>query len=74
LAVTGLPVVASIDPVYGSIHGGTMVTITGNGFGTILDTTVVFGSASAQIITITQTSIDCVAPANAAGAVDIQVT
>ena len=40
--MTGSPFINSITPLYGSIYGGTLITITGNGFSSL--TTLNFGS------------------------------
>ena len=74
LTVSGLPVVHSISPDSGSIYGGTVVSLSGNGFGSNLDTTVEFGGAEAVIKSITQTSIECISPSNSAGSYDVQIT
>src|SRR6202044_1764738 len=67
------PVVTSVVPNSGSAAGGTLVTITGNGFsGT---TGVTFGSVAATNFTVlSNTKINVVAPAQPAGLHNIFVT
>lgn len=68
------PTVSSVSPNSGTTLGTTPVTITGTDFTpTILDVT--FGGASAtSIVRTASTTIDCVTPAHAAGAVNVTVT
>ncbi|WP_432992225.1 IPT/TIG domain-containing protein [Dactylosporangium sp. CA-233914] len=67
------PSVTSLSPTSGLTAGGTSVTITGTGFtGT---TAVDFGTDPAASFTVdSDTSITAITPAEAAGAVDVQVT
>lgn len=68
------PTLASIAPVTGSINGGTLVTLTGTGF-VPGNTTVTFGGVTATNgINILTTSWSVLAPAHAAGTVDVVVT
>ncbi len=67
------PSVSSITPTSGPVDGGTTVTITGSGFSAA--TAVRFGSAAATSFTVhSDTDITAVAPAGAAGTVDVTVT
>ena len=67
------PVVTGVNPATGSALGGTGVTITGTAFTGA--TAVSFGGTAAQTFTVTSdTSISAVAPAHAAGVVDVIVT
>ena len=66
------PKVTSISPSSGPKAGGTSVTINGTGFTGA--TTVRFGSVSAMFALKSSTKIVAVAPAQAAGTRDIQVT
>ena len=73
--LTSKAMVDSITPQHGSIFGGQTVVIAGNGFsGKLEDTTVMVGSASCQVISVTASEIICVTPAHDAGAVDFKVT
>ena len=71
--ITPAPTVSSVSPNNGPITGNTSVTITGTGFtGT---TSVAFGgSAAASVVIASATSITCITPAHAAGAVSVIVT
>ncbi|PKG33493.1 IPT/TIG domain-containing protein [Methanoregula sp.] len=68
-----IPTVTGIAPVNGSVVGGTEVTITGTRFtGT---TAVTFdGTAATEFTVVSDTSITVIAPAHAAGSVDVVVT
>lgn len=67
------PTLTSIDPTSGSTEGGTAVTLTGTDF--VEGATVTFGGqAATDVIVASDTSITCVTPAHAAGAVDVVVT
>jgi hypothetical protein len=67
------PVVKGILPTSGTTAGGTVVTISGSGFTGA--TAVQFGSTAATSYTIlSDTAITAIAPAEAAGTVDITVT
>jgi len=71
--VAAAPTVTSISPTSGSTTGGTTVTITGTGF---LDgINVKAGGANCTSVNVvSSTSVTCVTPAHAIGAVDILVT
>jgi hypothetical protein len=65
------PVVTAISPASGSIGGGTIVTVTGNGF--MGATSVTFGTSSANAVTIaSDTQLTATSPAGT-GMVDITV-
>jgi hypothetical protein len=69
----GAPVVTGISPSSGSTAGGTQVTISGSNFTGI--TSVTFGTKAATSFSVNNDgSITAVAPAQAAGAVDILVS
>lgn len=70
------PTVASISPTSGPVAGGTTVTVTGTGFaGTTGASGVRFGGTNAASYTVnSDTQITAVAPAHAAGTVDVTVT
>jgi hypothetical protein len=66
------PTVISVSPVSGTTVGGTTVTITGTYF--YSGASVDFGGSACTSVTITSTtSLTCVTPANAAGAVTVSV-
>ena len=70
---TALPTVTSLSPAGGLATGGVTVTITGTNLGSVA--TVKFGSvAAAGFLVNSQTQITAVAPAEAAGTVDVTVT
>jgi len=71
----GIVTVASVAPALGPVAGGTPVTIIGTNFGAISGG-VTFGGLAAPIISggWTDTQIQCLTPAHAAGAFDVVVT
>jgi hypothetical protein len=71
----GGPMVASINPTMGPTDGGTLVTITGQGYcGSGPVTAVNFGATPAQSFSvISDTSISAVSPAHGQGPVDVTV-
>ncbi|MEQ1644088.1 MAG: IPT/TIG domain-containing protein, partial [Pyrinomonadaceae bacterium] len=67
------PTVTSVNPTSGTTAGGNSVTITGTGFTGV--TAVTFGGAACTSINfVSDTEINCTAPAHAAGAVSVVVT
>jgi RHS repeat-associated protein len=67
------PAVTAVAPVSGPVKGGTVVTITGSGFGGA--TAVMFGTTpAASFSAVSSTKITATSPAHAAGAVDVTVT
>jgi hypothetical protein len=66
------PAITSVSPTSGPTAGGNNVTI--NGTGLTGATAVTFGGTPATISTNTSTQIVVVAPAHAAGLVDVRVT
>jgi hypothetical protein len=67
------PTVVSVSPARGTIRGGTVVTVTGTDLGSV--TSVLFGaSAASGVVVASSTSLTCIAPAHAAGAVDVTVS
>ena len=67
--------VASINPAIGATSGGTVVTISGTGFTTALNSAVTFGGVAATNVTIVDpVTMRVTAPAHAIGTVDIAVT
>lgn len=68
-----IPTMTGIDPVSGSIAGGTLVTIAGTGYNGA--TAVTFdGTAASSYTVVNDTHITATTPAHAAGAVDVVVT
>ncbi len=71
--VAPAPTVATVLPASGSTGGGTNVTITGTGFAA--GATVTFGgTAAANVVVVSATSITATTPAHAAGVVNVVVT
>ncbi len=67
------PAVASVTPSSGSTAGGTTITIVGSGFSGA--TEVSFGATAATSFNVvSNTEISAIAPAEAAGTVDVSVT
>jgi hypothetical protein len=67
------PTVSSLNPAAGPIAGGNTVTINGTGF--VSGAGVKFGAtASATVTFVSATQLKAVAPAHAAGTVDVTVT
>ena len=71
---TDLPTVASVTPSSGPAAGGTSVTITGSGLGSLATTTVTFGGVPGSVVAADSVHVDAVAPAHASGTVDVVVT
>ena len=70
---SGVAAVTGLSPNGGPTTGGTLVTITGANFSGA--TAVSFGATAATLFTVdSATSIRAVAPAGAAGSVDVRVT
>ena len=68
------PTLASISPAYGSLQGGTLVTITGANFTDSADTLVTFdGIAASQVKIISDNTLTAFTPAHAAGAVAVRI-
>jgi len=74
-AAGGEPHITSISPTQGAPAGGTSVRITGTGFAGVVGANgVTFGAANATSYTVNSaTQITAIAPAHAAGSVDIVV-
>ncbi len=66
------PTVTAVNPASGSTAGGTAVTVTGTAF--VAGATVTFGGlAATQVSVLSASSLTCLTPAHAAGAVDVVV-
>jgi hypothetical protein len=73
--IPAVPTITGILPAQGSTAGTTAVLITGSNFSTTGTTTVTFGGVPATNVNVpTAATIACVAPAHAAGVVDVVVT
>jgi hypothetical protein len=71
--VSTAPTIAALSPTSGLTTGGTAVTITGTNF--VAGATVTFGgTAGANVVVVSATSITVTTPAHAAGAVAVTVT
>jgi len=67
--------ILSVTPSSGPISGGTVVTITGTGFTTAVNSSVTFGGVPATNVTILDAvTMKATTPAHAVGTVDIVVT
>jgi hypothetical protein len=67
------PTIASLTPATGDVSGGTVVRVSGSGFGA--NATVTFGGTRSPLVTlVNDTTLDVVAPAHAPGPVDVVLT
>ncbi len=67
------PILSGLSPSYGSVQGGTSVTITGANFAP--GASVTFGGdAAISVVVVAPDRITAVTPAHASGAVDVVVT
>lgn len=71
-AASPSPTIAGVTPDNGPSAGGTWVTISGSGLNGVQ--AVSFGGVPAQFVPVSDSSVRALAPAHAAGTVDIQVT
>ncbi len=69
-----LPTVTGVSPAVGAFSGGTAVTITGTGFGTLTPTTVRFGSTAATAVTCSTATLCTATSPAGTGTVDVTVT
>ena len=65
------PVLAGLLPAAGPSAGGTAVALSGAGFQA--GAAVAFGGTPASVVSVTDAAIAVIAPAHAAGAVDVTV-
>jgi hypothetical protein len=65
------PTLTAVSPISGVIGGGNTLTLTGTGLAAATD--VVVGGTTVPVVTRTATSVTAVAPAHAAGLVDVSV-
>jgi hypothetical protein len=69
------PNLVSIAPDEGAVAGGEAVTLTGTGFPTDVAAVVTFdGVPATDVVVVDATTITCLTPAGATGAVDVVVT
>jgi hypothetical protein len=67
--------IATVSPSVGGTGGGTVVTITGTGFTTGVNSSVTFGGVAAPNVTILDAvTMQATTPAHSAGTIDIVVT
>ena len=68
--------ISSITPgVSGGVHGGAVVTLNGQGFGSVkAEVSVTVGGAPCVVSRVTSTSVVCVTPAGQAGTVGVVAT
>ena len=66
-SIVGIPSIKLINPKYGSLYGGTLLTITGNGFDSIQDTQVLIGSKNCTLLSVSSTQITCVTASQGIG-------
>ena len=73
---TAAPTVTDVNPAGGPVEGGNLVVITGTGFSGVTGAAgVTFGGTNATSYTVNgPTQITAIAPAHAAGTVQVQVT
>ena len=74
VTVTGVAGVLSVIPNAGSIYGGTEVIITGNGFNTINNTQVQFGTSQCKTTAISVSSLTCVTSQGSSGSATVSIT
>jgi hypothetical protein len=68
------PTISMVSPASGGTAGGTPVTITGHGFGTVpANVSVTIGGTPASVTSVTNTQLTIATPAHAAGPADIVV-
>ena len=68
------PTVTNVTPNAGSLGGGTTVSITGSGFCNTSSAVTFGATAAASFTVVSDTLIEAVTPAHAAGTVDVTVT
>lgn len=68
----GVPTLSSVTPTTGSVAGGTLLTLSGNGF--TPDISISMAYQSCNIRSISQTQVTCVTPPYFTAEADIQIT
>ena len=69
--VTGYPFLKSIDPISGSINGGTVLTLIGNGFTT--DTSIKIDTVVCTVTAATVDTIKCITSAHVEKVSNIEI-
>lgn len=69
----GAPTLTAVAPLSGPIAGGTLLTLSGSGFAPGATVTV-GGSPATDVVVVSEVLARAVAPAHAAGAVDVVIT
>ncbi|XP_048254422.1 fibrocystin-L-like isoform X3 [Haliotis rufescens] len=73
VTVESSAVISGVTPSTGSVNGGTVLTINGNGF-VVGETTVQVGGEDCVVTAVTPSQVQCDTSSHAAGAVDVVVT
>lgn len=71
--LNGVAIITAVTPSSGSVFGGTVVTITGNGFYAIDNTQVKFGSSACKVINVAVNSLTCVTSAGTSGPATVAI-
>ncbi|XP_021344842.1 fibrocystin-L-like, partial [Mizuhopecten yessoensis] len=71
LLVTSVPTISNISPDLGSVHGGTSLTVSGNGF--LSDTTVKLNSKLCAVSFVDLSKVVCSTPSNVEASVAVVV-
>lgn len=71
ITITGLPSITGISPSSGSTNGGTLVTITGNGFSS--KTTVTIGNSQCNVVSVEVNKLQCFTTAKAEGEYSVTI-
>lgn len=73
LSVFSTLIVSSVFPTSGSIHGETVITVSGNGF-VENDTTVTLDGDSCDVLFTNLSTVTCITQAHTAGSVSVDIT
>ena len=71
IQVTGYQLVKTISPAIGSINGGSLLTISGNGF--TLNTTVLIGSSVCNVTYVSLDQLICITSPHGPGTVSFVI-
>ena len=69
--ITGLPSLKSFSPSSGSVYGGTVITLTGNGF--TASTNVVLHTATCAVINATLDTLTCITSEHSDGSASLSI-
>ena len=72
--ITSEAALTTISPTQGSVNGGLLLTINGNGFGTLDSTSVTIGQVPCEITDITISVIKCKTGSQSEGSYSVSVT